>query len=232
MGAKLEEHKNKKAYKVQGFDIISTGLNIAGWLLLATSAMQPKNPVNIARLGLSFGLFSASVITERLRESDLLSLDRATDYEKVLIGDRLKLDAVITEELHKLEVAESVFAQVPIDRHMEIAQKIGVAPPNYAARQVDPIAQSLSQPQTQTVVEDEVDPTGDFDPESRSQEREDSGSRFILAENVDSWFQEIKKSGEYKPDAIEALMNEWEESGGIGIEVSDNRAFVIPQQKG
>ena len=97
MGAELEEHKKKKAYKVNGWDIISTGLGIAGTLVIVVSAMQPKNPINMLRLPAALTLFAVSVGAERLRESDLLSLDRALQYEKNLQSDRLRFSTVIGE---------------------------------------------------------------------------------------------------------------------------------------
>jgi len=222
---KLLEHKAKKEKRVNGWDIISAGLGISGWLMIAISAIQPKNPVNMLRLSTAFViLFPVSVGAERLREDDLLSLDRATDYEKALISDRLRFDTVIGEELHRIRTAEEVFAQVPVDRQLEIAQKIGVAPPNYAARQVDPIVQSLHQPiPTQTATE-EVDPTGDFDPEDQADQREDSGSRFIMAANVEAWFEEM---GDRAP---KSLIDEWAKSPGAGIEITDGQAFVVPKK--
>ena len=180
--------------------------------------------MNIARLSIAFGWFSVSVGAERLRESDLLLLDRATKYEENTINDRVMLDTVLNEELYKLKAIEEMFVQFPSDRHLEIAQKIGVAPPNYAARQLDPIVQSLQQPIQAPMVTDDVDPTGDFDPEVQSVQREDSGSRFIMASNVDEWFKEM---GDRAP---QSLTDQWSQSPGAGIEITDGQASVVPKR--
>lgn len=221
MGAELEEHKKKKAYKVNGWDIISSGLGIAGTLVIGVSAMQPKNPINMLRLPAALTLFAVSVGAERLRESDLLSLDRALQYEKNLQSDRLRFSTVIGEELHRVSIAEEAYSQLPPDRHLEIAQRIGVAPPNYAARQPDPVVQQLQQPVTQTI---EPDPTGDFDPEQQAEKRSDSGSSFIPAEKVSDWFTQM---GNAIP---ESLIEEWETEPGTGISIEDGTANIIRRE--
>lgn len=221
---KLKEHRQKKADRVKSWDIIATGLNVAGWLLLVVSFMQPKNPINIAQLSIAFGLFSVSVGAERLRESDLLLLNSATKYEENIINDRVMLDTVINEELYKLKTIEEMFIQFPSDRHLEIAQKIGAAPPNYAARQLDPIVQSLHQPIQAPMVTDDADPTGDFDPEVQPEQREDSGSRFIMASNVDEWFKEM---GDRAP---QSLVDQWLQCPGAGIEITNGQASVVPKK--
>lgn len=221
MGTELEEHKRKKAYKVNGWDIISTGLGIAGTLVIVVSAMQPKNPINMLRLPAALILFAVSVGAERLRESDLLSLDRALQYEKNLQSDRLRFSTVIGEELHRMSIAEEAYSQLPPDRHLEIAQRIGVAPPNYAARQPDPVVQQLQQPVTQTI---EPDPTGDFDPEQQAEKRSTSGSSFIPAEKVSDWFTEM---GNAIP---ESLIEEWETEPGTGISIEDGTANIIRRE--
>ena len=226
MSEKLEEYKKKKAYKVNGWDIISTGLGIAGTLVIAVSAIQPKNPINMLRLPAALTLFAVSVGAERLKGSDLLLLDRATDYEKSLKSDRLRLGTVIHEELHKLQAVEEMFLQVPPDRHLEIAQKLGVEPPNYAARQVDPLTQQLNQPAqlTQPAQTVEPDPTGNFDPE-KATERENSGSAFIPAVRVADWLKEVSKV--IPESLIKSLIKEWETNPGIGISIEDGNANII-----
>ena len=226
MGTELEEHKKKKAYKVNGWDIISTGLGIAGTLVIVVSAMQPKNPINMLRLPAALTLFAVSVGAERLRESDLLSLDRALQYEKNLQSDRLRFSTVIGEELHRVSIAEEAYSQLPPDRHLEIAQKIGIAPPNYAARQPDPVVQQLQQPVTQTPVTQtiEPDPTGDFDPEQQAEKRSNSGSSFIPAEKVSDWFAQMGKA---IPDA---LIEEWKTEPGTGISIEDGNANIIRRE--
>jgi len=220
MGTELEEHKKKKAYKVNGWDIISTGLGIAGTLVIVVSAMQPKNPINMLRLPAALTLFAVSVGAERLRESDLLSLDRALQYEKTLQSDRLRFSTVIGEELHRVSIAEEAYSQLPPDRHLEIAQKIGIAPPNYAARQPDPVVQQLQQP-TQTI---ETDPTGDFDPEQQTEKRSTSGSSFIPAAKVSDWFAQMGKA------IPESLREEWKTEPGTGISIEDGNANIIRRE--
>ena len=221
MGTELEEHKKKKAYKVNGWDIISTGLGIAGTLVIVVSAMQPKNPINMLRLPAALTLFAVSVGAERLRESDLLSLDRALQYEKNLQSDRLRFSTVIGEELHRVNIAEEAYSQLPPDRHLEIAQKIGIAPPNYAARQPDPVVQQLQQPVTQTI---EPDPTGDFDPYQQAEKRSDSGSSFIPAVRVADWFKEMGKA------IPESLIEEWKTEPGTGISIEDGNATIVRRE--
>ena len=220
MGTELEEHKKKKAYKVNGWDIISTGLGIAGTLVIVVSAMQPKNPINMLRLPAALTLFAVSVGAERLRESDLLSLDRALQYEKNLQSDRLRFSTVIGEELHRVSIAEEAYSQLPPDRHLEIAQRIGIAPPNYAARQTDPVVQQLQQP-TQTI---EPDPTGDFDPEQQAEKRSDSGSSFIPAAKVSDWFTDRGKA------IPESLIEEWKTNPGTGISIENGNANIIRRE--
>jgi hypothetical protein len=218
--SKLQEHKQLKAHKVNGWDIISAGLGIAGTLLIGISAIQPKNPINIVRVPFSFLLFAGSVTAERLRESDLLSLDRALEYEKAIKSERIKIDTTLQEQLHHIQAAEEFYAQVPIDRHAEVAAIVGMNPPNHAARQLDPMVQAMSEPVPQTAMTEEVEPTGD-DPETR--EASDS-TTFIMAANVAEWF---KQMGDRAP---EALLSEWKNLPGIGIEITGKKAFVVRQK--
>ena len=218
---KLLEHKAKKEKRVNGFDLISTAFNIAGWSMIAIAAIQPKNPVNMLRISAAVALFYGSVTAERLRESDLLSLNSATDYEKNVVSDRIRLDTVMHEELHRIQATEEFFQQVPVDLHEAVAQKIGATPPNYAARQPDPVVQQLQQPVTQTI---EPDPTGDFDPEQQAEKRSDSGSSFIPAEKVSDWFAQMGKA---IPDA---LIEEWKTEPGTGISIEDGNANIVRRE--
>ena len=218
---KLLEHKAKKEKRVNGFDLISTAFNIAGWSMIAIAAIQPKNPVNMLRISAAVALFYGSVTAERLRESDLLSLNSATDYEKNVVSDRIRLDTVMHEELHRIQATEEFFQQVPVDLHEAVAQKIGATPPNYAARQPDPVVQQLQQPVTQTI---EPDPTGDFDPEQQAEKRSNSGSSFIPAEKVSDWFAQM---GRAIPDA---LIEEWKAEPGTGISIEDGNANIIRRE--
>ena len=135
-------------------------------------------------------------------------------------SDRLRFSTVIGEELHRVSIAEEAYSQLPPDRHLEIAQRIGIAPPNYAARQTDPVVQQLQQP-TQTI---EPDPTGDFDPEQQAEKRSDSGSSFIPAEKVSDWFAQMGKA---IPDA---LIEEWKTEPGTGISIEDGNANIIRRE--
>jgi len=214
---KLLEHKAKKEKRVNGFDLISTAFNIAGWSMIAIAAIQPKNPVNMLRIPAAVALFYGSVTAERLRESDLLSLDSATDYEKNVVSDRIRLDTVMHEELHRIQATEAFFQQVPVDLHEAVAQKIGATPPNYAARQPDPVVQQLQQ----TI---EPDPTGDFDPEQQAEKRSNSGSSFIPAEKVSDWFTQMGKA------IPESLINEWKAEPGTGISIEDGDANIVRRE--
>ena len=218
---KLLEHKAKKEKRVNGFDLISTAFNIAGWSMIAIAAIQPKNPVNMLRIPAAVALFYGSVTAERLRESDLLSLDRASKYEENVVSDRIRFDTVMHEELHRIQATEEFFPQVPVDLHEAVAQRIGVTPPNYAARQPDPVVQQLQQPVTQTI---EPDPTGDFDPEQQAEKRSDSGSSFIPAEKVSDWFTQMGKA------IPESLINEWKADPGTGISIEDGNANIIRRE--
>lgn len=217
---KLLEHKAKREKRVNGFDLISTAFNIAGWSMIAIAAIQPKNPVNMLRISAAVALFYGSVATERLRESDLLSLDRASEYEKNIVSDRIRFDTVMHEELRRIQATEEFFPQVPVDLHEAVAQRIGVTVPNYAARQPDPVTQQLQQPVTQTI---EPDPTGDFDPEQQAS-RSDSGSSFIPAVRVADWFKEMGKA------IPESLIEEWKTEPGTGISIEDGNTTIVRRE--
>ena len=120
-----------------------------------------------------------------------------------------------------MNIAEEAYSQLPPDRHLEIAQKIGIAPPNYAARQPDPVVQQLQQPVTQTI---EPDPTGDFDPEQQTEKRSTSGSSFIPAAKVSDWFTQMGKA------IPESLREEWKTEPGTGISIEDGNANIIRRE--
>jgi hypothetical protein len=219
MGEKLQKHAEAKAKKVNGWDIISTFLGLGGTALVVVSFTQPKNIANSIRLPAAFGLFAASVVAERCRESELLSLDRATEYLKNLQTERIKLDAVLHQTKYEIQQVEDFYQDIPIDRQPEVAARIGYAPPNYAARQPDPVlsfqpvAVSTAPPEIQ--IPDE-DPSLNYDPERIS-----SGSIFIPAELVESWFKSHGK------DIPQSLIEDWQNSeGAIGIEIHDGSAHV------
>lgn len=216
----LQKHKTEKEKRISEFTLIEWGLTFGAVVITLTSLAQPKNPANALRLPAAFVMFGASCLVERLRESDLLSHDRATEYEKNVKSERIQLDTVMHEELHKLEKIEDFFARIPIDRHAEMAQKLGVQPPNYAARQTDTLLQS--QPQNAAIATESKlpDPTGDFDPESES-ESSNSGMMLIPAERVQQWFEQM---GELCP---ESLRREWAETPGKFIEINDGTARIL-----
>ena len=218
---KLEEHKKNKEKNVNGWDWISTGLGIAGTLTICASLVQPKNPINIVRLPFGCLLFAGSVTAERLRESDLLSFERATEYEKNLLSDRIRRSTVADETIHEILEAEERFALLPPDRHGFLAARLGIDPPNYAARQSDPMVEAMSQPVSQSTAIEDTDPTGDFDPEQPQSKREVSGSTFIQAANVPKWFEQM---GDRVP---EGLLESWFQSPGIGIEIADGKALIV-----
>lgn len=207
----FHQHKQSKAQSVSLYDRISAGLGIMGGLLIATSLMQPKANANPGRLLAAVAFFGASVAVERIRSDDVQSLDRADEVEKEIKSERIRRQIKAGEFLKAIDEAEELYSLIPIDRHEEFADVIGVKPPNIEARQA-------MQPVTQQATATMNDPTGDFDPETEPVKQQWG---FVHAEFVESWFQEM---GDRIP---QGLVDEWRSRPGSAIAVEGSNVKII-----
>jgi hypothetical protein len=219
MSELLKEHEQKKKNQVSLLDRISMGLGAMGGCLIIACILQPGSNANSARLVAGFSFFAASVGAERVREEDVESLERAIGLQKEIKSERIRLDVALNEKLHRIDYAEAVFAVAPIDRHVEIAQELGVAPPNYEARQPKQSQPAAAAPASPTATM--PDPTGDFDPEPPEPGSIGQEWGFISAEFVEDWF---KKMGSQLP---QGLINEWRDRPGEAIEVDGVNVKII-----
>jgi hypothetical protein len=212
----FHQHKTAKKQSVSLFDRLSTGLGIFGGCLLLACLMQPKNPANSGRLLAAIAFFGVSVAVERIREDEVASLDRAEGLEKEVKSERIRKEIQIGEKLKEIDEAEQLYGLIPIDRHEEFAEVIGVRPPNYEARQA--LQQAQQQPQTATATM--ADPTGDFDPEA-AQPTTEPAHYLVPAALVDSWFE--AKAGKLPQELIDI----WRSNPGKAIEVNNGKASII-----
>ena len=214
----FHQHKNTKKQAVSLLDRLSTGLGIFGGCLLIASLMQPKNPANSGRLLAAIAFFGVSVGVERIREDEVASLDRAEELEKDVKSERIRKETVIGEKLKEFQEAEELYSLIPIDRHEEFAEVIGVKPPNYEARQALQQAQQQQQPQTATATM--ADPTGEFDPEVTQQQTE-AAHYLVPASLVENWFEGM--AGRLP----QGLIDEWRSNPGKAIEVDGTSVKII-----
>lgn len=227
---KLQQHSEEKKQAVRGWDILSTGLGLMGMALIASSLCQPKEILNAIRLPTALVLMIGSVGSEKLRESDLLSLDEAVNFQKSIKTEKIKKDTMLRETIDDLRAEEELFQSVPVDRWSDIAQRTGIMPPNLEARSANSnpaIAQSVEAPEppvqgtsTATI---EPDPCiGGYDPEGDIGFNETTvNDCLIFAANVEAWFNE---KGDDMPDS---LIAEWRETPGIAIKVLDGIASIV-----
>ena len=225
---KLDKHKDEKRESVRGWDILSFGLGSMGWALVLFSIAQPGNPANAARLPAALGMAIGSVVAERLRETDLLSLDEALLFQNSIKTEKIKRDVMMSESLADLRDEEDWFNSAPVDRWSDLAQRTGIMPPNLEARsalQNQAAPQGLPEPPVQgaATATIETDPCeGGYDPEGLDDRTvEVEPVILIFADKVEAWFAE--KGG----DAPDSLVNEWRSDPGIAIKVEDGQASIV-----
>ena len=225
---KLAEHKDEKRESVRGWDILSFGLGSMGWALVLFSIAQPGNPANAARIPAALGMAIGSVFAERLRETDLLSLDEALLFQNSVKTAKIKQDTMMRETIADLRDEEDFFNSVPIDRWSDLAQRTGIMPPNLEARsamQNQAAPQGSPEPPVQgtAVATIETDPCeGGYNPEDLDDRTvETVHDCLIFASNVEAWFAE---KGDEAPDS---LVNEWRSDPGIAIKVEDGQASIV-----
>jgi hypothetical protein len=224
---KLNGHLAAKKEAVRGWDILSAGFGVTGLFLIGSCLVQPKAKINAIRLPVAVIVLACSCAAERLRESDLLSLNKAVEFDKGIQSEKIRKDTLIEATIEDLEVEELAYRRVPQDRWADLAERTGIAPPNLDARsaiQSNPIAASTStqtiEPPVQTAIPDpEIDPChGGYDPEGDSQDSQDC---IVFAADVESWFSE---KGDLVPDS---LITEWRENPGIAIKVEGGQASIV-----
>ena len=225
---KLDQHQSEKHQAVKGWDIVSTGLGLMGMALMLTSICQPKSPINALRLPAALVMMVGSVGAERLRETDLLSLDEALNFQNAIKTEKIKKDTMLRETIADLQDEEHLFNSVPVDRWSDIAQRTGIMPPNLEARsalQNQAVPQALPEPPVQgtATATIESDPCeGGYDPEGLDDSTiETVQDCLIFAANVEAWFAE---KGDAAPDS---LIAEWRSAPGIAIKVEDGQASIV-----
>lgn len=226
---KLQQHSEEKKQAVRGWDILSTGLGLMGMALMASSLSQPKEILNAIRLPTALVLMVGSVGAEKLRESDLLSLDEAVNFQKAIKTEKIKKDTMLRETIDDLQFEEELFQSVPVDRWSDIAQRTGIMPPNLEARSANSnpaiVQAELPEPPVQGAATATIDPDpciGGYDPEIGIEPNETTvHDCLIFAANVEAWFNE---KGDDVPDS---LISEWREKPGIAIKVVDGIASIV-----
>lgn len=233
---KLQQHTLAKKTAVNGWDLISTFFGIAGGALIAASCVQPKTPINQLRIPAALVMMVASVASEKLRENDLMSLDKAIEYHGTVQSERIRRDVFHSQVLEDLKEEDEIFAKVPRDQWPALAARLGVNPPNYEAREPQQPQRVIPEPQVQSaspfsapsvvVANRAVDPCADgYDPEA-PQDRaattnEVLGDCLVLADQVMEWFA---KWGDALPDM---LFENWRSNPGLGIQVKDGMATIL-----
>jgi hypothetical protein len=256
---KLQEHLAKKKENVRGWDILSAGLGITGFFLISTCLCQPKAKINAVRLPAALVMMMGSCVAERLRESDLLSLDKAVEFNQSILSEKIRRHTLLSETIDDLQTEDSFYDGVPQDRWMDLAERTGIAPPNLEARQAL-MSQSVAQTAIQTeepavqtaqtvgvrgnaigVMEHEIDPAIGYDPEY---DPENASST-----NADVWADDGVIEGEEVQDCLifavnvpawfkekaglvpSTLIAEWLENPGIAIKVEGGQASIVRSQK-
>ena len=217
----LDNHAKQKQDAVNGWDIVSSFLGITGLCLLGSACIQPGHSLNQFRLPGALLLFGASAAAERLRETDLASLDRAVQFRDSIKTERIKRAVLHEQALKDLEEEEQLFQLVPRDRWGAVAEKLGLTPPNYEIRnqqQAPQIPEPLVQGLPQSAAVMEADPCVDgYDPEKDKA----INDCIIFAEQVAQWFEDRL--------AIlpESLIKEWKADPGYAIQVKDGVAKIL-----
>ena len=225
---KLQQHAAEKKQAVRRWDILSTGLGLMGMLLMLASMCNPGANINAVRLPTALVLMIASVGSEKLRESDLLSLDEAVNFQKSIKTEKIKKDTMLRETIDDLQFEEELFHSVPVDRWSDLTQRTGIMPPNLEARsamQNQASPQGLPEPPAQGMATATIEPDpceGGYDPESLDDRPvETVQDCLIFAANVEAWFAE---KGDDAPDS---LVDEWRSAPGIAIKVEDGQASIV-----
>ena len=225
---KLDWHKDEKRQSVRGWDILSSVLGVMGGSLIIFSISQPKAPLNALRIPTALIMLSGSVIAERLRETDLLSLDEAVKFQKAIKTEKIKRDVMMSQSLEDLRDEEDWFNSAPVDRWSDLAQRTGIMPPNLEARsalQNQTSPQALPEPPVQGTATATIEPDpceGGYDPEGLDDSPiETAQDCLIFAANVEAWFAE---KGDDAPDS---LIAEWRSAPGIAIKVEDGQASIV-----
>lgn len=230
---KLQQHTEEKRQAVRGWDIVSAGFGLTGFALIMASIANPGAKINAIRLPAAFGMMAASVGAERLRESDLLSLNESINFQKTIKTEKIKKDTLLRETIDDLQTEEALFQSVPVDRWSDLAQRTGIAPPNLEARSANanPVTAQAEMPEppvqgTAPTAIMEPDPCADgYDPEAAAAtESNVCQDCLIFAANVEAWFAE---RGDEVPDS---LIAEWRQKPGIAIKVTDGIASIVRGQ--
>lgn len=229
---KLQQHAEEKRQSVRGWDIVSAGFGLTGFALIMASIANPGAKINAIRLPAAFGMMLASIGAEQLRESDLLSLNEAINFQKTIKTEKIKKDTLLRETIDDLQAEEALFQSVPVDRWSDLAQRTGIAPPNLEARSANanPATAQAEMPEppvqgTAPTAIMEPDPCADgYDPENVTDESDVCQDCLIFAANVEAWFVE---RGDEVPDS---LIAEWRENPGIAIKVTDGIASIVRGQ--
>ncbi|MGL5061084.1 MAG: hypothetical protein ACRC62_14010 [Microcoleus sp.] len=235
---KLQQHVATKKEAVRGWDILSAGMGITGFFLIASCLVQPKAKINAIRLPAAVIMLAGSCAAERLRESDLLSLDKAIEFERGIVTEKIRKDTLLRETIDDLRSEEELFVTVPRDRWGDLAERTGIMPPNIEARQAmqpqngggQAPATQVMEPPVQSELANAADPTPQgYDPEEAESDRQ--GDRqseiqdcIVFADQVAAWF---KEKGDLVP---ESLIAEWQNSPGIAIKVEDGRAIIVRRE--
>lgn len=226
---KLELHTAEKHEAVRGWDILSSGLGFTSALLFGACLLNPKEPINAIRIPLIPIFAMASVAAEKLRESDLMSLDQATSFQSSIKTEKIKKHTLLTQTIDDLKIEEELFQSVPMDRWHDLAERTGIKPPNLEARAALQNNTALGQdiipePEVQgaTVATIEPDPCSEgYDPEEETQPVEANQDSLIFANQVESWFLE---KGDHVPSS---LIQEWRENPGIAIKIENGQANIV-----
>lgn len=220
---KLQQHTLAKKAAVNGWDLISGFFGVTGGCLIMASCIQPKAPINQFRLPAAFLMMAASVGAERLRENDLVSLDKAIEYHSSIKSERIRRNVIHSQILEDLREEDQLFAQVPQGQWPIVAQRLGINPPNYEMRQ--PQAQRIAEPEVQGVAPVAVvdrDPCADgYDPEASRDDTATIEDTLIFANQVEQWFSD--RAG-LIPDS---LIAEWRDNPGMGIQIKDGVAEIV-----
>jgi hypothetical protein len=220
---KLLEHISEKKKKVGAVEWVSNGLGGFGTLLFFACGAQLGHPVNAIRLPVAFGFLVASVVIEHASDDAVEALEKAQNYYNEFQKDYIRRDTVRHGLARDIELADETYASIPEDRWEEAQMRLGMAPPNFNARQPREVVQQLAEPPIQTKLDEieDVDPAADFEPDMWDEPTESHQISFIPAAKVPSWFQEQGQS------CPESLIQEWTGNPGKGIQITGTRAIVV-----
>jgi hypothetical protein len=144
---KLQQHLATKKEAVRGWDILSAGLGITGLFLIGSCLIQPREKINAIRLPVAVIVMAGSCAAERLRESHLLSLDKAVEFSQSIQSEKIRKDTLLEATIDDLQLEEIAYQRISQDRWADLAERTGIAPPNLEARQLQ-AAQPATSAQT------------------------------------------------------------------------------------